>query len=65
MNKGYLICKSALDDIEEFQMEQSALDSWKEGEQVKKVEEGGVTVIKCPLTGTLIQKSKIRKVYFC
>ena len=45
MNKGYLICKSSLDEIEEFQVEQATLDTWKEGDPVKKVEEGGVTVI--------------------
>ena len=72
MKKGYLICKSAFDAIKEDKMTQKAMDEANNikdsaNDDVVKMFGNGkdiVTAIKCPLTGDMIDKSKVRKVYF-
>lgn len=77
MNKGYLICKSSLDKIEELVYEKKVFEeitkkdiSAKERNSLinnqvnSKDEKNSVKAIKCPFTGELIEKSKIRKVFF-
>jgi hypothetical protein len=62
MIKGYLICKSLYDGLEEFlvdNMDAFALNSSNNKEDTK------IKCVKCPLTKKPIEKSKIRKVYFC
>ena len=67
MNKGYLVCKSTLDSLEEKTVERKTLESHKEeGFPLStKEEKGDVVVIRCPLTNNLVEKKKVRKIYFC
>ncbi len=77
MNKGYLICKSALDKIVELVYEKKVFEeitkkdlSSKErnllinNQTNSKDEKNIVKIIRCPFTGELVDKSKIRKVFF-
>jgi len=58
MLKGYLICKSYYESLEEIIVDN------KDG-FVSKNEETKIKCIKCPLTKKPVEKSKVRKVYFC
>ena len=59
--KGYLVCKSYYDDHEEVIVENKDVTA---SSGVNK-EETKIKCIKCPLTKKTVEKSKIRKVYFC
>ena len=61
MFKGYLICKSYYESLEEIIVEN------KDGFSsiTAKDDETKIKCIKCPLTKKPVEKSKIRKVYFC
>ena len=53
MLKGYLVCKSQYEMLEEVTVEN------KDSPETK------VKCVRCPLTKKTVEKSKIRKVYFC
>jgi hypothetical protein len=57
MLKGYLVCKSYYENLEEMTIDN------KDGTENK--DETKIKCIKCPLTKKPVEKSKIRKVYFC
>ena len=72
MQKGYLVSKSALDKLPEFEVDQKVLDEQNQKDKDKnfnvlgkKDDKTAVKVFKCPLTGNLVEKSKVRKVFFC
>ena len=57
MLKGYLVCKSFYESLEEVTIDNK--DEFNLNDETK------ITCIKCPLTKKPVEKSKIRKVYFC
>ena len=60
MLKGYLICKSYYESLEEITVDN------KDGFITSgSKDETKIKCIKCPLTKKPVEKSKIRKVYFC
>lgn len=71
MSTGYLLSKSKLDSLEEQKVPTSKLDqknkdSTEEFRRMfndERVDEE-VVAIKCPVSGDLIDKTKVRKVYF-
>ena len=73
MPRGYLVSKSALDKLPEFEVDQKVLDEQNNSKEkdknfsqlAKKDDKTAVKVLKCPFTGNLIEKSKVRKVFFC
>ena len=71
MPNGYLISKSALDKIPEFEVDQKVLDDQNNVKEKnfsvlsKKDDKAPVKVFKCPFTGILVEKAKVRKVFFC
>ena len=71
MQKGYLVCKSAFEKIQEFTVDKKSLEESKEKDKPAesrakpKDDKNSVKVIRCPLTGDIIEKSKVRKVFFC
>ena len=77
MKKGYLVCKSAYDSLEELNITKKQLEEQNKKDDTKgdpfsltgsrpKEEDGNtIKVIKCPLTGDYIEKSKVRKTFFC
>ena len=72
MPKGYLVSKSALDKLPEFEVDQKVLDEQNNTKEKdknfnlnKKDDKSQIKVLKCPFTGLLIEKSKVRKVFFC
>lgn len=72
MQRGYLVSKSALEKLTEFEVDQKVLDEQNNKDKdknfsvlSKKDDKGAIKVFKCPLTGNLVEKSKVRKVFFC
>lgn len=70
MTKGYLICKSVYDTLEDFVVDKKALDAQSKKEKEQKTdpfsltalskpkdEKDGVKVFRCPLTNDLVEKS--------
>ena len=72
MPRGYLVSKSALDKLPEIEIDQKVLDEQNKLKDKdknfsvlsKKDDKAQVKVFKCPFTGTFIEKSKVRKVFF-
>jgi len=73
MPKGYLVSKSALEKLPEFEVDQKVLDEQNNTKEKdknfsvlnKKDDKAPVKVFKCPFTGILVEKTKVRKVFFC
>ena len=68
MNKGFLICKSVFDSLEESVVDQKTLDSYRTNPDqiiIDRNEAAEIKVVKCPMTGDLLEKTKIRKVFIC
>jgi hypothetical protein len=69
MNKGYLICRSVYENIPEMIVDPKEIENYVKKDDpfnlIAKDNEVGIKVFKCPLTGQLVEKSKVRKVYFC
>jgi hypothetical protein len=71
INKGYLISKSTLESLEEFSADPKDLDTRKSDPTPFSLTartsdaKNKKCVFKCPLTGDLVEVSKVRKVYFC
>ena len=70
MQRGYLVSKSAFEKLVEFEVDQKTLDEQNDKKEKDKSfnmlkKEEKIKVIKCPLTGHLVEKAKVRKVFFC
>lgn len=73
IGKGYLISKSTLETLEEFNIDIKELENISKNESTpfsltarsNTDEKNKKKVIKCPLTGDFVEVAKIRKVYFC
>ena len=77
--KGFLICKSEYEKIQDQYVTQKSAKEHNDRQSSKKLMEGekdifslttkdekeSIKVIKCPLTGDFVEKSKTRRVYFC
>ena len=60
MTKGYLICKSVFESLEDTMVE-----SKDQPFLMSDAPQTKVKMFKCPLTGDMVEKQKVRKVYFC
>jgi hypothetical protein len=63
MNHGYLICTEVYKQLEQEKIEPHLLRDTRPRNDSGSKEK--VTAVKCPLTGSFVELSKIRKVYFC
>ena len=70
MTKGYRVCKSTYESLEEKTVDRKFLESQKEEgfsltPTKTKEDKDGVVVFRCPLTNNFVEKKHVRKIYFC
>ena len=57
MQKGYLVCKSVFDALEENNIDPKSLEKEQKTIDLAQIDESGLKLVRCPLTGNLFKKS--------